>query len=145
MESDLPWFYQAVRNRLAGDADFMTACGSRLYDFAAAPKSVTLAYATIQFPTSIGAMGGGGYKPMVQIDGWCPSGVFDGLEPSAVVWRIVSRAKRVLELTRNVQFQTMHWSARPTDLLTLPPDTSRGESAPLFRAATRAVLTVHNI
>lgn len=143
MESDLPWFYQAVRNRLAGDAEFMASCGSRLSE--SVPSSVTLPLATIQFPTSIGAMGGGGYKPLVQIDGWCPPGVFDNLEASAVVWRIVSRAKRVLELTRNVQFQTMHWSARPTDLMTLPPDKSRGDANPLIHAITRAVLTVHNI
>lgn len=90
-------------------------------------------------------MGGGGYKPMVQIDGWCPPGVYASLEASAVVWRIATRAKRVLELTRNVQFQTMHWSARPTDLGPLPPDKSRGEANPLIRAMTRAVLTVHNI
>lgn len=145
MESDLPWFYQAVRDRLAADVSFMESCGNRLYDLAIAPKSVTQAYATIQFPISIGAMGGGGYRPMVQVDAWCPPGVYGGLEASAVVWRIVSRAMRVFEQTRNVQFQTMHWSARPTDLISLPKDTSRGEANPLVRAAMRAVLTVHNI
>lgn len=62
-----------------------------------------------------------------------------------MVWRIVFRAKRVLEAAQNVTFETMHWSARPTDLMTLPQDTSRGESNPLVRAMTRAVLTVHNI
>jgi hypothetical protein len=143
VESDLPWFYQAVRNRLAEDADFMAACGSRLSE--RPPSSVTLPVATIQLPGSVGAMGGGGYKPLVQIDAWCPPGVFSGLEASAVVWRIVSRAKRVLEVTRNEQFETMHWSARPVDLMSLPPDVSRGESNPLIRAMTRAVLTVHNI
>lgn len=144
MESDLPWFYQAVRNRLDDDVPFMESCGSRLYDFAVAPKSVTQAFATIQFPTSIGAMGGGGYKPMVQIDAWCPPGVYGGLEASAVVWRIVSRAKRVLEATANEPFETMHWSARPVDLMPLPPDKSRGDANPLIRAMTRAVLTVKN-
>lgn len=142
MESELPWFYQAVKNRLAADAEFMASCGGRLSE--RVPSSVTLPLATIQFPTSIGAMGGGGYKPLVQIDGWCPPGVFDTLEASAVVWRIVSRAKRVLELTRNVEFETMHWSARPVDLMPLPPDVSRGVANPLIRAMTRAILTVKN-
>lgn len=142
MESDLPWFYQAVRNRLAADASFMESCGGRLSLHL--PSSVTQPVATIQFPTSIGAMGGGGYKPMVQVDAWCATGVFGGLEADAVVWRIVSRAKRALELTRNAEFETMHWSARPTDLMPLPRDTSRGTSNPLVRAMTRAELTVHN-
>lgn len=143
MESDLPWFYQAVRNRLAADALFMASCGSRLSE--GLPSNVTLPVATVQFPTSIGVRGGGAYRPMVQIDAWCPPGVFEGLEASAMVWRIASRAKRALEAAQNVTFETMHWSARPTDLMRLPPDTSRGESNPLFRAVTRAVLTVHNI
>lgn len=143
MESDLPWFYQAVRSRLAEDADFMASCGGRLSE--SLPSSVMQPLATIQFPGSVGAMGGGGYKPLVQVDGWCPPGVFSGLEASAVVWRIVSRARRVLETTRNKQFETMHWSARPVDLQPLPPDKSRGESNPLIHAATRAVLTIHNI
>jgi hypothetical protein len=142
VESDLPWFYKAVRDRLAEDVDFMTSCGNRLSE--RVPSSVTLPLATIQFPGSIGAMGGGGYKPLVQIDAWCPPGVFSGLEASAVVWRIVSRAKRVLEVTQNKSFETMHWSARPVDLMPLPLDVSRGDSNPLFRAMTRAVLTVKN-
>ncbi|HYD01496.1 MAG TPA: hypothetical protein VEB22_09745 [Phycisphaerales bacterium] len=142
MESDLPWFYLAVRRKLAADAGFMAACGGRLSE--GLPASVTQPLATVQFPGSIGAMGGGGYKPLVQIDAWCPPGVFSGLEASAVVWRIVSRAKRVLEYTHNEPFETMHWSARPVDLMPLPLDVSRGESNPLFRAMTRAVLTVKN-
>lgn len=120
----------------------MEACGNRLSS--TVPSTVTQPHATIQFPGSIGAMGGGAYKPLVQVDGWCPPGVYGGLEAEAVVWRIVSRAKRVLEETRNASFETMHWSARPVDLIPLPPDTSRGESNPLIRAMTRAVLTVKN-
>lgn len=120
----------------------MAACGGRLSE--RLPSSVTLPVATIQFPSSIGAMGGGGYRPLVQIDGWAPPGVYAGLEASAVVWRIVSRAKRALEQTANEQFETMHWSARPVDLMPLPPDVSRGEANPLMRAMTRAVLSVHN-
>lgn len=142
MESDLPWFYLAVRQRLAADADFMAACGGRVSE--STPESVMQPLATIQFPGSGGVMGGGGYKPLVQIDGWCPPGVFSGLEASAVVWRIVSRAKRVLENTRDEPFETMNWSARPIDLMPLPPDVSRGKSNPLIRAMTRAILTVKN-
>lgn len=144
MESDLPWFHAAVRQRLAADTDFMAACFQRLTEHANQPTNVNVPYATIQFPTSIGSLGGGGYRPMVQVDGWAPDEGYGGVEASLLVWRMVSRAKRALEACQNVNYQTMYWSARPTDLLALPKDVSRGESNPLAHAATRAVLTVHN-
>lgn len=143
MESDLPWFHAAMRALLAGDALFMASCSSRVGE--GSPSDVTVPYATIQFPTSIGSMGGGAYRPMVQVDGWCPLGGYGGIEASKVVWTIASRARRVFETARNVPFETMHYSARPTDLMTLPPDVSRGQGSPLVRAMCRAILTVHNI
>lgn len=144
MESDLPWFHAAVRQKLAADADFMAACFQRLTEQGHPPGTVDIPYATIQFPTSVRSIGGGGYFPMVQIDGWAPDAGYNGQEASVLVWRMVSRAKRVLESCRNVSYQTMNWSARPTDLIALPKDVSRGEANPLAHAATRAVLTVHN-
>lgn len=144
MESDLPWFHAAVRQKLANDPDFMAACFQRLTEHAYPPETVNIPYATIQFPTSIRSIGGGGYAPMVQVDGWAPNEGYGGVEASLLVWRMVSRAKRVLETCRNVSYQTMNWSATPTDLIALPKDVSRGESNPLAHAATRAVLTVHN-
>lgn len=143
MESDLPWFHAAVRELLAADAQFMQACLGRVAE--KAPSDVTKPYATIQFPTSIGSMGGGGYRPMVQVDGWCPLAGHGGDEASKVAWRIATRAQRAFSTARNVQFETMHYSARPTDLMPLPADVSRGESSPLVRAMCRAILTVHNI
>lgn len=145
MESDLPWFHAAVRQRLAADVDFMESCQQRLTEHANQPSDVTIPYATIQFPASIGAMGGGGYTPLVQVDGWCPDDGYGNEEASVVVWRIASRAKRVLEHAQNVSFQTMHWSAKPIDLMPLPKDVSRGDANPLVRAMTRAVLKIHNI
>lgn len=147
MESDLPWFHAAVRELLAADEPFMTSCAERL--LGKAPSEVTKGtlvrpYAIIQFPTAIGSMGGGGYRGMVQVDGCCPLDGYDGDEASKVAWRIVSRAKRAFETARNVQFETMRYSTRPTDLMPLPADVSRGEGSPLVRAMCRAILTAHN-
>lgn len=143
MESDLPWVIGAVREALAADVPFWEACNGRLSE--KAPSDVTIPYATIQIPTSMGDMGGGVYRPMVQIDGWCDGSGYENEEASVVVWRIAARANRVLKTLRNRQYQTMYFSARATDLMPLPADTSRGESSPLARAMTRAVLTIHNI
>lgn len=143
MESDLPWVIGAVREVLAADALFFSACHERVSE--KAPSEVSIPYATIQLPTSIGDMGGGVYRPMVQVDGWCPSSGYGDEEASVVVWRIASRANRVLKTLRNRQYQTMHFSARTTDLMPLPADTSRGDSTPMAHAMTRAILTIHNI
>ncbi len=143
MESDLPWLIGAVRQLLLADAQFAAACESRLAEFA--PSDVTTPYATLQLPTSMGVMGGGGYKPMIQLDAYCVPEGYHGLEASRVVWRIADRAKRVLDTARNVPYQTMHYSARVTDLMSLPADRSRGDANVLRRAAVRAELTVKNI
>ena len=121
----------------------MAACQNRLSE--KAPSDVTKPYATIQLPTSIGSMGGGGYKPLAQVDGWCPADGYNNEEASVVVWRIVARARRVLETARNIPYQSMHYSARPVDLMALPDDVSRGDANPVAHAMTRAELTIHNI
>jgi hypothetical protein len=142
VESDLPWVPGAVRQLLLADTAFATASGSRVST--RSPGNVTSGpYATIQLPTPLGVMGGGGYKPIVQIDAWCDPGAAE--EPEAVVWRIAMRAKRVLETARNVSYQTMHWSARVIDAGPLPPDKSRGDDSPLYRAMVRAELTIKNL
>lgn len=143
MESDLPWVPAAVRARLVADAPFVAALGSAQRIYTRAPAAVTAPYVVIQLPSPLAAMGGGGYKPLVQVDAWR---VAEGTEdPEVVVWRIAMRAKRVLDTARNVAFETMHWSARVIDCGPLPPDTSRGDSSPLYRAMVRAELTLHNI
>ena len=143
MESDLPWVSLAVKNLLAADAAFVAAVGAAGRIYTRAPSSVTGPYVTIQLPTPLGAMGGGGYKPIVQVDAWrAEAGTED---PELAVWRIAMRAKNVLQVARNVQYQTMHWSARVIDAGPLPPDKSRGDDSPLYRAMVRAELTIHNI
>lgn len=143
MESDLPWVPLAVKARLVLDAPFVEALGSAQRIYTRAPANVTDPYVTLQLPTPLGVMGGGGYKPIAQVDVWrVEAGTED---PEAVVWRIAMRAKRVLETARNVQYQTMHWSARVIDAGPLPPDKSRGDDSPLYRAMVRAELTIHNI
>jgi hypothetical protein len=143
VESDLPWLIAAVREALAADAPFWAACHGRLSE--RAPSEVSIPYAIIQIPTSMGDMGGGVYRPMVQVDGWCPGSGYETEEASVVVWRIATRANRVLKTLRNRQYQTMHFSARATDLMPLPADTSRGDSTPMAHAMARAILTIHNI
>lgn len=140
MESELPWLYLAVKERLLADGAFATASHGRV--FTRAGSDVTVPFATIQFPTPLGAMGSGAYRPIVQVDGWCSAG--NAEDPELVVWRIAMRAQRVFDTTRNVAFETIHWSARPIDAGPLPPDKSRGDSAPLYHAMARAELTIHN-
>lgn len=141
MESVLPWIPGAVQARLLADVPFTTAIGGRLYT--RSPSKVTLPYATLQLPAPLAAMGGGGYKPLVQVDAWRVAEGDD--DPEVVVWRIAMLAKNVLDRARNVPYQTLHWSARVIDCGPLPADKSRGESAPLYRAMVRAELTVHNV
>lgn len=141
MESDLPRITAAIRALLLTDATFVTASGSRIGT--KAPSDVTVPYVTIQIPTPVGAMGGGGYKPIVQVDGWC---AIDGTDaPEDAVWLIATRARRIFDTARNVAYQTMHYSARSLDFGSLPPDLSRGTSAPLAHAMARAELTIHNL
>jgi hypothetical protein len=140
VESDLPWIPAALRAYLLADAPFTAASGGKVST--RAPSSVTEPYVTLQLPTPLGVMGGGGYKPIVQVDAWCdPGGAED---PEVIVWRIALRAARRLERARNVAYQTMRWSARVLDAGPLPPDKSRGDDSPLYRAMCRAELTVHN-
>jgi hypothetical protein len=140
VESDLPWVVAAVRQYLLADADFATASGGRVST--RAPSEVGEHYVTIQLPTPLGSLGGGGYKPIVQVDAWCDRVAAE--DPEVIVWRIASRAARRLQQARNVPYQTMHWKARVLDLGSLPPDVTRGKDAPLYRAMCRAELTIHN-
>jgi hypothetical protein len=142
VESDLPWVPLAVKTRLLLDAPFVEALGSTERIYTRAPGSVTEPYVTLQLPTPLGAMGGGGYKPIVQVDAWRVEAGDE--DPETVVWRIAMRAMRALETARNVRHQTMHWSARILDAGPLPPDKSRGDDTPLYRAMVRAELTIHN-
>lgn len=140
MESDLPWVPGAIRALLLADAPYAELIGDRLGT--RAPADVTMPYGTIQLPTPLGHLGGGGYKPIVQVDHWCP---LDSQEdPEKVVWRMALRAARVLDRARNVAYQTMHYSGRVLDAGPLQPDTKRGDANPLFRAMVRAELTIHN-
>jgi hypothetical protein len=142
VESDLPWVPLAVKDLLAADAAFVEAVGATGRIYTRAPASVAAPYVTIQLPTPLGAMGGGGYKPIVQVDAWrVEAGTED---PEIVVWRIAMRAKNVLQVARNVPFETMHWSARVIDCGPLPPDRTRGDDSPLYRAMCRAELTIRN-
>lgn len=140
MESDLPWIPAAVRAYLLADTAFAAASGSRVST--RAPSPVTEPYVTLQLPTPLGALGGGGYKPIVQVDAWCDREATE--DPEVIVWRIALRAARRLERARNITYQTMRWSARVLDAGPLPPDKSRGDDSPLYRAMCRAELTVHN-
>lgn len=140
VESDLPWVPAAVRQYLLADTPFNQATGGRLSTRA---SNVTEPYSTIQLPSPLAAMGGGGYKPLVQVDAWCDQDAAE--EPEYVVWRIAMRAKSALERARNVPYLTMHWSARVIDCGPLPPDRTRGDDSPLYRAMCRAELTIHNI
>jgi hypothetical protein len=141
VESDLPWIPGAVRAYLLTDAPFAASCGSRVQT--RGDSSIVLPYCTVRMVTGTASLGGGTYKPVVQIDAWSLDNQAEDVE--IVVWRIAFRASRALETARNVAYQTLHWStARVLGVNALDPDKSRGDSAPLYRAAARVELSIHN-
>lgn len=140
MESDLPWVPGAIRALLLADAEVESACGGRVST--RANSDVTLPYITVRMPPSSGDMGGGGYRPLVQIDAWSLDNQSE--DPEVIVWRIASRSARALRGARNVAYESMFYTPRVLDMTALPPDVSRGEGNPLYRAAVRAELTIHN-
>lgn len=145
MESDLPWIPGAVRAVLLEDSAFATACFNRV-STSKAPGDVTKPFSMARLVVnSVQPLGGGGYTAWVQVDGYCPDVGYGGEEADPVVWRIVTRAQRVLERTRNRPHQTMHFSCHPRGLGPLDPDTTRGESTPLARAALQVQITIHNL
>lgn len=140
VESDVPWIPGAVIAYLLTDAPFTTSCGGRVKT--KGDKTIMQPYVTVRLVTPMQGLSGGGYKPLIQVDAWSPD--LPGIDPERVVWVIASRAARALQAARNVSYETAHWSSGEVDLGQLPPDVTRGESNPLYRAVVRATLTVHN-
>ena len=139
-ESDLPWIPAAIRQLLMANHPFVESCagrcGTRL------PSDMTRPFAQVRVSGNLD-LGGGGYKPLVQVDGWAAPGGTEDVE--AVVWRIATRAARVLRVARNVPYESMRYSARVVDAPQPGPiDISRGADSPLYRALTRAEITLHN-
>lgn len=83
----------------------------------------------------------GAWSPLVQVEAFCPGG--GATDPEVVVWRIAATAAAILSRARNIPFESARWSARITDGPLSDVDTSRGSSAPLYRALVRAELTLH--
>lgn len=146
VESDLPWVPGAVRAALLADTAFATACHNRLVT-SKAPSTVTTPFGLLRVVVgSLRPLGGGGYLVDVQLDAFCPEAGYGDEEADPIVWRIAHRATRVLDRTRNVRFQTMHWSVRDIPFSgPLDPDKSRGDADVLYRAAVRAELAIHNL
>lgn len=143
-ESDLPWVPAAIRAYLLADPQFAALVpgrvGTRL------PKDMTLPYAQVRVSGPGPDLGGGGYKPLVQVDGWAAPAEPDAEDPERVAWRIATRAAQVLRTARNVPYESMRYSiSRILDGPFAPdPDVSRGDSSPLYRAVIRAEVTIHN-
>lgn len=128
------------------DAGFATSCHNRLVT-GKAYSDVTIPFGLLRVVVgSLRTLGGGGYLVDVQLDAFCPEAGYGGEESEPIVWRIAHRATRVLDRTRNVPYQSMHWSVRAVPFAgPLDPDKTRGEDAVLNRAAVRAELAIHNI
>lgn len=135
----LPWFPPAVRALLMADARFAAACGGRCST--RPPTNKAEPYATIQATAVPINASAGAWSPLAQIDGWCPPG--GARDPEEVAWDIAAAAAAVLSRARNVPWQNVHYRARVTDGPIADIDTSRGASAPLYRATVRAIFTVH--
>lgn len=138
----LPFVPAAVRAFLAAAPTF-TALVSTDRITTRAPADVTTPFALVRlagggFPVEASA---GAWAPLVQVEGYAPAG--GTVDPEVVVWRIAATAAAVLCRARNVGFESTAWSARLTDGPIADVDTSRGQSAPLYRALVRAELTLH--
>ncbi|ACU39447.1 DUF3168 domain-containing protein [Actinosynnema mirum] len=141
-ESELPWAADAVLALLRADTALVALVANRM-STRTGSSVVAGPYLTVQLPTPLGLLGGGGYRPIVQVDAWCaPAAAPD--DPERVVWRVADRVRRVLDAARNVPYRSMHYSCRVIDLGPLPADTSRGPSAPVYRAMCRAEMSIHN-
>lgn len=138
--SDLPWLPGVVREFLMGQSTFTALIPAARVVFKA-PSSVITPYVRIQVPNP-GPLSGDGvaWKPLVQVDAYCPAGTVDA---EKIVWDLAAAAGSALGRARNVLNGTVAWSGRWTDGPIPDEDTSRGTASPLARAVIRAVLTLH--
>lgn len=137
----LPYSPGLVRAVLVADAAFTALLpANRLTT--RAPSDVTSVFGLVRpagvVPLDVSA---GAWSPLVQVDVYCPPG--GAVDPEVVVWRVAASAAAILSRARNVAAGSTRWSARVTDGPTADVDTSRGSSAPLYRAFIRAELTLH--
>jgi hypothetical protein len=140
----MPWIGGIVISLLAADADFMTACDSRLAG--ATPSNVTQPYVTVQTVTNGGLDDAGRAQlPIVQITAWCKPGDNDEQDPRLTVWDIAAAAQRVLLGTsrKNESYQNVFYNIErlvegPLDRT----DITRGPSEPLYGAMIRVELKV---
>lgn len=137
----LPFVPAAVRALLAASLDF-TALVPAGRITTRAPADVTTPFALVRSPGSLPIEAAAGvWSPLVQVEGFTPAG--GTVDPEVVVWRIAAAAAAILCRARNVAHEGMRFSARVTDGPLADVDTSRGSSAPLYRALVRAELTLH--
>lgn len=139
----LPFVPSAVRA-------FLTAPSSPFTDLVPAARIATRSPADATTPFVLVRLAGGGFPveasagvwaPLVQVEGYAPPG--GTTDPEVAVWRIAATAGALLARARNVTYESMAWSARLTDGPLADVDTSRGQSAPLYRAFVRAEITLH--
>jgi hypothetical protein len=136
----IPWVPGAVRRQLLDDPTFFAECGGQV--LTRLPSEITFC-AQLRIAGNNSLDGAGvAFSPLVQLDGWCAPGL-DGIDPEMKAWQIAAAGAAVLGRIRNAIYQTMSYSARVVEGPLPDVDTSRGESAPLYRAIVRAELAVH--
>ena len=138
----LPYVPGAVRALLVASSDFTSVVPAGRIT-TRAPADVTTPYVLVRSAGNAAPIdaAAGAWSPLVQVEGWAPASVAG--DPEVVVWRIAAAAAAILARARNVTHDSMSWSARVTDGPLTDVDTSRGSSAPLYRAFVRAELTLH--
>jgi len=137
----LPFMPSAVRAYLLSKPDFSAACLNRCST--RAPADVSKPYATVASTANPVEASAGVWSPLVQLDGWCPKGGWEGVDPEAVAWRIASLGAAWLARARNVQYQNVAYTARVAAGPLTDIDTSRGPDNPLYRALVHVELTLH--
>lgn len=131
----------AVRAYLLADVPFSTACAGRVGG--SLPPDMTKPFVQLRVISNAALSGTHFAKsPLIQADMWVPLGRPTPPEDEAA--DLAEMAAELLSKARNVSYLTMTWSGRLVDGPTPgPPDTSRGEGAPLIRSWIHVEMTTH--
>lgn len=137
----LPYVPGAVRELLASAGPFL-ALVPAIRILTRDPQDVATPFVILKAPPAIPINASAGmWSPLIQVEGKCAPG--GSTDPERVAWDIAALAAALLSRVRNRPYLTMHWTARVIDGPMIDIDTSRGDSAPIYRALIRAELTVH--
>lgn len=135
----IPWFQELVRSYLLADAPFAASiedrCGTRL------PPDMTKPFLQIRVISDV-TLARFALSPLIQLDPWVPRNWPP--DPEKVAHQIAVAAGTLLDVARNVTYESTTWSGRWVSGPTQPHiDLSRGDGSPLYGAPIYVELKTH--